>query len=171
MNESASTRLFMAPWGRPVTVVSVLVTGLLLWVPLMGVVAVPPEQPLARWPMVILPLLILAGTALFAVRGFALENTSLVVRRLLWSTRIPLEGLETVTIDPEAMKGSLRLAGNGGLFALTGLFRNKRLGLYRAFVTDLNRCVVLRLPKRSIVVSPDEPEEFAMAVRAATGLS
>jgi hypothetical protein len=94
----------------------------------------------------------------------------LVVRRLGWSTRIPLEGLQSVVVDPDALKGSLRLAGNGGLYACTGLFRNKRLGLYRAFVTDLNRCDVLRLPKRPIVVSPDRPEEFVGAVKAAAGL-
>lgn len=170
MNQPFPAREFGAPWGRAVTIVSVLATSLLLGVPLMGLFVVSPAQPLARWPMTILPLLILTGTALFAVRGFRLEDRCLVVRRLGWNTRIPLDGLQSVTLDPDAMKDSLRLAGNGGLFACTGLFRNKRLGLYGAFVTDLNRCVVLRLPKRPIVISPDRPEEFVRTVKTAAGL-
>jgi hypothetical protein len=68
------------------------------------------------------------------------------------------------------MKRSLRVAGNGGVFAWVGWFRNKRLGTYRAFVTDARRCVVLRLPKRPVVVSPDRPEEFVRAVESAVGL-
>jgi hypothetical protein len=31
---------------------------------------------------------------------------------------------------------------------------------YRAFVTDPHRTVVLRYAHRTVVVSPDEPEEF-----------
>ena len=59
------------------------------------------------------------------------------------------------------------LAGYGGLFAFTGWFRNKKLGAYRAFVTDLNRCIVIRLPKRTVVVSPNSPERFIEALKPA----
>ena len=62
------------------------------------------------------------------------------------------------------MRGSLRLFGNGGIFSITGLFRNRALGNYRAFVTDLKRTVVLRFPERIIVVSPECPEKFVAEI-------
>jgi hypothetical protein len=73
---------------------------------------------------------------------------------------LPLAGLKSAEVMPRAMSGSLRICGNGGAFSFTGWFRNKPLGYYRAFVTDLNRTVVLRFEKRTVVVSPAEPEEF-----------
>ena len=150
---------------------SVLVTALLLALPVIVTLAVPRAPLGGRWLIAVLPWTILGATALFAVRGFFLDRNCLVVQRLGWNTRIPLQGLQSVTVDPDAMKGSLRLAGNGGLFAFTGLFRNQKLGLYRAYVTDPRRCVVLRLPKRPIVVSPDNPNEFVAAAKAEAGIS
>jgi hypothetical protein len=79
---------------------------------------------------------------------------------------VPLAGLQKVEQEPQAMHRSLRLLGNGGAFSISGWFWNKRLGTYRAFVTDLNRCVVLRFHDRRVVLSPDRPEAFVAALRA-----
>lgn len=103
---------------------------------------------------------------LFVVRGYELAPGELRVQRLLWSTRVALAGLKEVRADPEAMTGSLRLFGNGGLFSFTGLFRSRTLGRYRAFVTDPKRAVVLTLARRVVVISPEDPEGF---VASATG--
>ncbi len=59
------------------------------------------------------------------------------------------------------MSKSLRTCGNGGFFSFTGFYRNKALGAYRAYVTDLHQTVVLRYSDRTVVVSPESPEEFA----------
>jgi Bacterial PH domain len=63
-------------------------------------------------------------------------------------------------VVPKAMNKSLRTCGNGGGFSFTGWYWSKSLGFYRAFVTDLNRTVVLRFENRTVVVSPGEPEDF-----------
>jgi hypothetical protein len=49
---------------------------------------------------------------------------------------------------------------------VTGLFRNRTLGMYRAFVTDPARAVVLKTAGRTIVISPSEPEAFLEELRA-----
>jgi hypothetical protein len=103
---------------------------------------------------------LLPVAALFIVRSYAIEPNVLAIRRLLWTTRLPLAGLQSAEVSPNVMRGSLRLFGNGGMFSITGLFRNRALGNYRAFVTDLTRTVVLRFPKRTVVVSPENPERF-----------
>ncbi|MFN7139357.1 MAG: PH domain-containing protein, partial [Limisphaerales bacterium] len=83
-----------------------------------------------------------------------------LIHRLGWVTKFNLGELQSFAADPTAMDGSIRLFGNGGLFAFTGLFRNKKLGNYRAFATDPKRAVVLRLKERVIVVTPDDPFRF-----------
>ncbi len=107
-----------------------------------------------------IPLAILFGTVLFTIRGYSLPSDSILVHRLLWQTVLPRAGLESAQVDPEAMRGSLRTFGNGGAFSFTGFYYNKRLGSYRAYVTDPRRCVVLRYAHRRVVLSPANPQDF-----------
>ena len=102
-----------------------------------------------------------ALAALFAVRGYVVTERELLIRRLLWTTRIPLQGLVSAQADPAALKrGTVRLCGNSGLFAITGFFWNRRIGRFRAYATDPAATVVLRFARRTIVVSPSDPEDF-----------
>lgn len=106
------------------------------------------------------PWIVLVAAALFTVRGYELDAGELRVQRLLWATRVPLAGLRRAWADPKALKGSIRLLGNGGLYSFSGLFRSGKLGRYRAFVTDWRRAVVLRFDGRTVVVTPDRPDGF-----------
>ncbi len=154
---------FSAPWSRGLLATSLAATALFF-----GVAAFGYRQPglpgWARWALTVLPLLTLIGAALGTVRGYVLEPGLLRVRRLLWDTCIPLDGLESARWEPGATRGSLRLFGNGGLFAYHGWFWNRRLGRYRLFATDPHRAVVLRFARRTIVVSPGEPAAFVRAL-------
>ena len=51
-----------------------------------------------------------------------------------------------------------RLCGIGGLFVFCGLFWSRKLGRYRAYITDPRRAVVLRFGNKVVVVTPDEPD-------------
>jgi hypothetical protein len=154
---------FAAPWSGVLRLVSIASTVLLL------TVAGLTSRFLEGWNNFLLAsvLGLLIGCALFTIRGYHIERRTLLVKRLFWSTDIPLAHLESVTCDPEAMKGSIRLCGNGGLYSFSGLFRNKRLGNYRAFVTAPKNAVVLRFrDKNPIVVSPSDPAAFTAAINA-----
>jgi hypothetical protein len=118
--------------------------------------------------MALLPLAIVCGGILFTIRGYTVNSDVLIVHRLFWTTRLPLAGLHSAQVEPEAMRWSIRTFGNGGLFAFTGWFRNTTLGAYRAFVTDPHRTVVLQFTGRTVVISPSTPEEFVRDVRIAT---
>mgnify|MGYP001063065976 CR=1 FL=1 len=107
-----------------------------------------------------IPPAIVIGALLFVVRSYAVSGGHLAIRRLCWSTTIPLLGIHEAYHDPAAIKGSLRIWGNGGLFGITGYFWNKNLGRFRIFATDPRRAVVLKLHDRTVVVSPAEPEAF-----------
>jgi hypothetical protein len=117
------------------------------------------------------PLLILALAALWTVRGYELGGGSLSIQRGFWRTRVSLAGLLSASTDAQALRSSLRLFGNGGLFSFSGLFWNRRLGRFRIFATDPARAVVLRFEHRTIVVTPDRPGDFVAAVRDAVTAS
>lgn len=108
--------------------------------------------------MPVVPAAIVVVALLFIVRGYEFDGTGLHIERLLWRTPVGLEGLNRAWRDPSAMRRSLRLFGNGGLFAITGIFQNKALGRYRAFVTNPKQAVVLRYETRVVVLSPADPD-------------
>ncbi len=157
---------FGAPWGRALVVISILGAAILVGIPVYMMLQTDAEGV----PLVITTagcLGLLATCALFTVRGYELREGRLLVRRLLWTTGIDLSGADSVEVDPDAMKGSIRTLGNGGLFSFSGRYRSRRLGSFRALVTNLRDTVVIRLPDRPLVVSPDMPELFAERVRGA----
>lgn len=155
-----------APFSRMLWMISILATGLLILIPILGFVSLPARAPgIGRVLLTLVPLLILAGALPFMIRGYRIEPHRLLIRRLGWSTRVSLDELESADVNPTAMKYSLRLMGNGGLFSFTGLYWNRRLGRYRAFVTDPSRTVVLKFRDRTVLVSPDSPDDFARVLR------
>jgi hypothetical protein len=153
-------KTYPAPWGRPLVVISSLATVLLAGTTLFLARSDRDMFSLVAW----LPLALVGGTALFTIRGYTVTADAVLVRRLFWVTRVPLAGLESARHEPDVMRGSLRTFGNGGLFSFTGYYRNERLGAYRALVTDFQRTVVLRFTDRTLVLSPDTPEEFVREV-------
>jgi hypothetical protein len=152
---------YKAPWSKLLIIVSVLSTLLCLAIafltPLLPAAKHGGEIGMAlRW----LLLLLVPVCALFTVRGYRITPDAILVRRLLWSTRLPRAGLQSAAFEPGIMCKSIRTCGNGGFFSFTGWYWNKTLKSYRAFVTDTRLAVVLRYESRTIVVSPEEPEAF-----------
>jgi len=143
-------RFEAAPWTTALKIVSALGSVVLAGVAYALFRAIPhgTRVPFAETfgkIILVVPPATLFFALLFVVSGYELDATALHIRRLLWSTTIPLEGLTRAWHDPSSMRRSLRLFGNGGLFSITGVFRNATLGTYRAFVTDPRQAVVLRL--------------------------
>jgi hypothetical protein len=100
------------------------------------------------------------------VRGYVLTEKQIEVRRLGWSTVLPLAGLVAVTGEPEGLRGSVRLFGNGGLFGISGWCWNRRIGRFRAYATDPGRVVLLRYRDgNKVVVTPHDVQHFIVRVR------
>jgi len=162
---------FSAPVGAAVRWTTRLMVAVVVaitiadgWLAFSGLVPGP-----ARWLLLASPLLIagvLSGIGWYSrILGYRLEAGELVVLRPKREKRISLAGLISAEVDPKAMDWSIKTWGNDGLGAVTGHYRNRRLGAYEALVTDRKRMVVLRWPERRLVVSPDRPEEFAREIQ------
>lgn len=127
-----------------------------------------------------LPVFIVIGAipAVFAlvwstgrIRCYRLVGSELRIELPLRTARFPLAGLVSITTNPEAMRGAWKMRGNDGLAAITGRFRSKRLGAFRAYLTDAEHAVVLRWPDRCVVVSPQQDSFFVETVRKRAGPS
>jgi hypothetical protein len=152
-------KYYTAHWGVSLTIVSVLFTCALFYGGFAGFAhegGLTPSQGIACLGLVL-------GCALFTICGYTVTPDAILIHRPFWSTHLSRDGLRSATFEPRAMRWSIR-AGNGGVFSITGLFWNKSLGLYRAFVTDGRQTVVLRYTGRTVVVSPSSPEEFVQAL-------
>jgi hypothetical protein len=163
-------RFPVAPWPGRLKIVSGLVTLLLAAAGVAAYRAIPVPTGFTHGFGLAVAFVfpaILVASALFVVSGYVLDGQDLLVTRLFWSTRISLSGLRRIYADPMVCKGSWRVFGNGGLFSFTGLYRNKALGMYRLFATDISRSVVLLLPRRTVVVTPSSPEDFVRSVHMA----
>ena len=163
---------FSAPWSRSVRAASVAAVAGLLIILVAGLTTGPRELPIWRFAMVGVPLVVLLGTLPFMVRGYSLTESHIEVRRLGWSSALPLAGLAAVTGEPQGMRGSVRLFGNGGLFGISGWFWNRRIGRFRAYATDPSRTVLLRYRDgRQVVVTPHDVQHFIVRVRTLAKLS
>jgi hypothetical protein len=163
------TREFAAPWGKLLIGMTALITVILIGIPAYGMFmsgSGMADDSSFLFVMVGIPAAIYLGALLFVVRGYKISNNELLIHRLLWSNKIELTRLRSVNVNPEAMAKSIRTFGNGGLFSFSGRFRNSELGSYRAFAMDPKKSVVLRFTDKTIVVTPDKPEEFAAALKS-----
>ena len=112
-------------------------------------------------------LAILLVAAAFAIRGYSVMDGRLLIHRLGWSNKFDLSEMVSAEVSPGATLGSLRTMGIGGLFGFVGHFHNEILGSYKAFATNEFNTVVLVFGNQTIVVTPDDPEEFVQALTAA----
>lgn len=157
---------YAAPWGKLLVGMTAFATLVCMGVSV-AIALNPAEGPGAERitrGAAILPMLVLVIALFFMVRGYVVTADEILVRRLLWSTRFERAKLQSASIEPDALRGSIRLFGNGGLFSFTGVFRSPRLGRYRAYLTDPARTVILRFADRIVVVSPEDPEAFVRDV-------
>jgi len=159
MTSEVSKRHFGAPWSPTLWIltigagggagIGIVVSGLL-------------------WMQLLLGSILIVPLAL-SVRGYSVQEGTVLVHRLGWATRIDLTRLQTVEAAPGAMRGSTMTVGNGGLFGFVGHFRNDVLGAYRAYATKRENAVVLHLEDGPVVVTPGDPAAFVEAVENERG--
>jgi hypothetical protein len=169
---------FKAPWGAPLAVMTALCGIVCLFLAMLGAMiclgnaattralGISMIPPYAGQLLIGASLLAFAAGAALMVRGYILTENSLRIKRLGWETRLDLARLQSATADADAFRGSLRLFGNGGFFSFTGWYRNRKLGVFRAYATHAAKAVVLRLADKTVVVTPDDPQKFVAEINS-----
>ena len=100
---------------------------------------------------------------LYAPIAYELTGDELTVR-LRWGRKVfpAVTGCATLSARPPM---GLRLWGNGGLFAATGIFWNKEYGIFRTYVTSARYqdYVLVETRTQKVLISPENPAEFVNA--------
>lgn len=97
---------------------------------------------------------------LYAPVAYAISNNNLLVlSRINRKTFGPVTKCARIT---GRVPGGIRLWGNGGLFAGTGIFWNKSYGIFRAYVTSSRKedLVLVDTAKGKVVITPEDPDRF-----------
>ena len=100
---------------------------------------------------------------LYAPIAYELTGDQLTVQfRLGQKVFQAVTGCSTLSARPPM---GLRLWGNGGLFAATGIFWNQAYGVYRAYVTSARYrdYVLVETRTQKVLISPENPAEFVKA--------
>jgi hypothetical protein len=152
---------FAAPWNRSLRLVTLIVALVCLTITASLWPVIEAEGPgsIHFWGG-LLPVLIVTVAAVFAVKGYRLEGDELVVERLFWVNRFPLEALESVQPEPQLMRHCRSVLGNSGFCGFMGLFKHPRTGVFRALVTDPAQVLLLNFAERPLAISPGDHERF-----------
>lgn len=67
----------------------------------------------------------------------------------------------------ERLPFTVRLFGNGGVFAGTGIFWNKRYGVFRVYVTSARHtdAVLIQTENCKVLITPEDPQAFVAAAQ------
>ena len=111
-------------------------------------------------------LLLIAGVVAYLPIRYEITEDSVVVKRLGPNVIIALGDITGVSGDTgDMLKGSIRIGANGGLGGYVGLFSNKKLGRYRAYMTRRDKVVLIETDAAKYVLSPDDPGRFMEILR------
>jgi hypothetical protein len=99
------------------------------------------------------------------IRRYEVNDGELRVVRPFHTACFPIAGLAEVSSDRQALAGAIKVIGNDGFGAIAGRFHSRKLGRFRAYVTDRAHAIVLRWPDRCVVISPNRTYEFVQCLR------
>jgi hypothetical protein len=117
-------------------------------------------EPRLVWAGIVLAILVvlcyLSAPVAYEIKGDQL----LVITRIGHKIFGPVTRCSYVYDDKPSF--GIRLWGNGGVFAGTGIFWNKKYGIFRAYVTTGSKAhlILVDTPATRVVITPENPDQF-----------
>lgn len=153
---------FPCSWSMGVT--SVTIAVLILIVSSCYFVCVkefPSSMVWLKYTLIIVFLATIIGTSLLMPLRLTIESDKITLYRLVGAIHIPFKDIVEVKAIPNSETAySIRLFGSGGLFGYLGKFRNKKLGNYTMYATNLNELILVRTDRKTYVFSCKNRDGF-----------
>ncbi len=140
------TKYYQAPWSTSLIVISSLATVLCVGAALAMMWS---SQGVLPW-LALLPLAIVGGGALFTIRGYTVTSDAILVHRLFWTTRLPLAGLKSAQVEPDAMRWSIRTFWQWWTVFLYRVLPQQEIGRLSCVRNDPHQTVVLHFSTRTV---------------------
>jgi len=108
----------------------------------------------------LLMLIILIFCYLYAPTSFEISDSRLIVYRNYG--KIEFNHITGCRAIEKKVPFTIRLWGNGGVYAGTGIFWNKLYGVFRMYITHAKQSefVVVETERQIIIISPENPKMF-----------
>lgn len=156
--ETKSITTFSCPWSMGVTFWTAIIVIILsistyyVWTnELIGL----------RYTLIIIFLATIIGVLLLMPLRLTIESNKIALHRLIGSIHIPFKDIiELKGIPNSETAYSIRLFGSGGLCGYLGKFRNKKIGKYTMYATNLNELILIRTDRKTYVFSCKNRDEF-----------
>jgi len=105
-------------------------------------------------------LIILIFCYFYAPTEYEISDSRLIVYRNYG--KIEFNRVTNCRLIEEKIPFTIRLWGNGGVFAGTGIFWNKLYGVFRMHITHAKQSefVVVETDRQIIIISPENPRMF-----------
>jgi len=131
-------------WSRKVWTVSIL-CSLALAVGIVELIQAILQPEMLSFFIGLTGIILIGAAVLYAITFMPLyillTPRSLVLKKGLGTIELPYSMIRS--IRPFNMKKDYRLFGSGGYWGYTGLFMNRELGRYKAFVGDVSQAFII----------------------------
>lgn len=165
--ETKSIATFPCPWSMEVTFLTAITVIILsistyyVWTN---------ELIWLKYTLIIIFLGTIIGVLLLMPLRLTIENNKIILHRLIGSIHIPFKDIiELKGIPNSETAYSIRLLGSGGLCGYLGKFRNKKLGNYSMYATNLNELILIRTDRKAYVFSCKNRDEFIESFNSLLG--
>jgi len=149
-------------WSNEVIIIT-LISLLLIIAAILLVVAFAKGTVAEICRYIIVPLGIIAIwlPLSFAPRYLSIDSASIRLQRLVGSVEFPLTIVHSVNpVSSTMIKGSLRLFGSGGCCGFLGIFKNKQVGKFTLYATELKNLIIVKTTGKTYVFSCRKGEAF-----------
>ena len=108
----------------------------------------------------ILTLMIFIICYLYSPNAYEISDNRLIVYRNFG--KMEFNHVTNCRLMEEKVPFTIRLWGNGGVFAGTGIFWNKLYGVFRMYITHSKQSdfVVVETDQQIVIISPENPKMF-----------
>lgn len=165
--ETKSITTFPCPWSMGVTfwtaitVIILSISTYYVWTN---------ELIWLKYTLIIIFLATIIGVLLLMPLRLTIENNKIILHRLIGSIHIPLKDIIELRGIPNSETAySIRLFGSGGLCGYLGKFRNKKLGNYTMYATNLNELILIRTDRKAYVFSCKNRDKFIESFNSLLG--
>ena len=108
---------------------------------------------------------IIGGLGYMPIR-LTIGNDKIILHRLFGAINIPIKDIIAIKAIPNSETAfSIRTFGSGGLFGYLGKFKNKKLGYYTMYATDINELILIRTARKTYVFSCRNRDKFIESVK------
>ena len=158
---------FTCPWSLGVTLITAIIIIILaastyfIWTD-----DFPSSMLWLKYTLIVVFIATIIGGLGYMPIRLIIENDKIILHRLFGAINIPIKDIiEIKAIENSGTAFSIRVFGSGGLFGYLGKFKNKKLGYYTMYATDINELILIRTDRKTYVFSCRNRDEFIESVK------